>query len=89
MILSLMTTLSLLSSCNIGVKQKTIVVFSSPYKSELDKGLAVIATNKKIKIVLKTKNGQYYLKKDLGGMYVISKSQFEAIKKQIFKDREN
>lgn len=80
---SLLLISSLLTSCSIGIKEKTIIVFSSPYKTKLENGLVKIAQNKKIRVVVKTKDGQYVVKTDLGGMYVLSESQFLAIKKRL------
>ena len=74
-----------LSSCNIGIKTKTVIVFSSPYKTELMKGVSVIASNKKIRVALKTEKGVYVTKMRLGGFYVLSPAQLKAIKERLLK----
>lgn len=76
--------MSLLTSCNIGVKTKTVVVFSSPFRIVQAKGMTVIATNKKIRVVIDSK---HVTKIDLGGMYVISPAQLQALKKQLETNR--
>lgn len=64
-----------ISSCTIGIKQKTTIVYSSMSKPIEYKGLIRVATNKKIEVTINNKPSLI----DAGGYYIIHKSDLKKL----------